>query len=351
MERNDMKKYIQIYNSLRREITDKKLPAGSKLETETQIAERYDISRQTVRQALSLLRQEGFIYSVQGSGSFVAAREDVIQSKRIGVLTTYYSEYIFPEILRSIGEEVSRNGYTIELNTTNNSIAAEKKVLQMILQKPVAGLIVEGTKSALPNPNISYYRQLSSLGIPIVFINGIYPNLNGSNIISVTMDDEAGARLIVDGLLSEGYKNIGCILKSDDIQGYYRFSGIIQTLVSRGADYDDKNFLWYTTETKHSFLLALEGHSIFRECDAIICYNDEIAEMVAAYLPQIEHRVKVIVSFDRQISPVTIPRNIGFYSIPHPKGRLGTVAAQKLINMLSGKPETSEKMDWRIDLG
>ena len=53
-----MKKYIQIYNSLRREITDKKLPVGSKLETEAQIAERYDISRQTVRQALSLLRKQ-----------------------------------------------------------------------------------------------------------------------------------------------------------------------------------------------------------------------------------------------------------------------------------------------------
>ncbi|MEO3999678.1 FadR/GntR family transcriptional regulator [Mesorhizobium sp. CAU 1732] len=46
---------------------------GQKLPTEKELAERYDVSRMVVREAMSRLRSEGLIDSRQGLGAFVAA--------------------------------------------------------------------------------------------------------------------------------------------------------------------------------------------------------------------------------------------------------------------------------------
>jgi GntR family transcriptional regulator len=48
------------------------LSARSALPTERELASRYEVSRATVRQALSALEQTGTVYRVQGAGTFVA---------------------------------------------------------------------------------------------------------------------------------------------------------------------------------------------------------------------------------------------------------------------------------------
>mgnify|MGYP000809400512 CR=1 FL=1 len=50
-----MKKYIQLYNALRDQITRGVLPPGGRLPTENALAADYGLSRQTVRQALQFI--------------------------------------------------------------------------------------------------------------------------------------------------------------------------------------------------------------------------------------------------------------------------------------------------------
>lgn len=342
-----MKKYIQLYNQLRELITGGALSSGSRFPTESAIAAEHGLSRQTVRQALEMLRRDGFIYSIQGSGSFVgssAAR--VPESRHIAVITTYYSDYIFPSILRGIGETAAEKGYTVEISTTNNSIAMEKTILTNILQHPVQGIIVEGTKTALPNPNMAYYQQLAKQGIPIVFINGIYPSLEGERIVSVVTDDFKGGYWLAKLLIQKGHRSIGCIFKSDDAQGINRFAGFIAALADFGVEYNDTHFIWFATETKQSFLPFLRSNGLFMDCSAIVCYNDEIAKMVAAHLREIPHNIRSIASFDGELNAGQIPRDIEFRSLPHPKDDLGRTAALKLFDMLVDRPTESAVLAW-----
>ncbi|MFI6286460.1 GntR family transcriptional regulator [Streptomyces sp. NPDC051018] len=63
--------YQQVADAIRRGIASGDYPPGSPLPSEAQLIERYEVSRPTVRNAISALRSEGLIEVRHGKGSFV----------------------------------------------------------------------------------------------------------------------------------------------------------------------------------------------------------------------------------------------------------------------------------------
>ena len=63
-----------IAECLRRSIADGHYAEGSKLPTESALAERFGVNRHTVRHAISHLSDEGLVHSRRGSGVFVLSR-------------------------------------------------------------------------------------------------------------------------------------------------------------------------------------------------------------------------------------------------------------------------------------
>ncbi|MEZ4863880.1 MAG: GntR family transcriptional regulator [Caldilineaceae bacterium] len=63
--------YVQIANSIAARISSGELAVGDQLASERQLAKELDVSRLTVRQALSSLRQKGLVDSQIGKGYFV----------------------------------------------------------------------------------------------------------------------------------------------------------------------------------------------------------------------------------------------------------------------------------------
>lgn len=68
-----MSKYAEIEKEILGKIEDGTYPAGSRLPGEHELMKIYDASRDTVRKALSLLAQEGYIQKTHGVGSTVLA--------------------------------------------------------------------------------------------------------------------------------------------------------------------------------------------------------------------------------------------------------------------------------------
>mgnify|MGYP002508100355 CR=1 FL=1 len=63
-------------------------------------------------------------------------------------------------------------------------------IFLFLIRKDLDGILVEGSKTALPNPNLDLYHKLLEQGVRLVFINGFYPEL--SYIPSVIADDYGG---------------------------------------------------------------------------------------------------------------------------------------------------------------
>lgn len=64
-------KYISVYNDILKKIEDKFFNINSKLPSEKELMESYQVSRDTVRKALKLLEEGGYIHKIKGKGSVI----------------------------------------------------------------------------------------------------------------------------------------------------------------------------------------------------------------------------------------------------------------------------------------
>lgn len=64
--------YRQIANQMKEEITKETWLKGEAIPTEAKLSKTYGVSRVTIRQAIKLLVQEGLLYKIQGSGTYVS---------------------------------------------------------------------------------------------------------------------------------------------------------------------------------------------------------------------------------------------------------------------------------------
>ena len=348
-------KYQIVADALRAHIQTGKYANAETLPTEFAIAEEYQVSRQTVRQALAMLVREGLITTRQGSGSRILRQSQAggVQHRSIAVITTYISDYIFPGILREVETVLSQHDCTPSLFATQNQVANERRILTQLLGQPVDGILVEATKSALPNPNLDLYQLLMDRGVPLVFIHGYYANLPGAHFV---MDANAdGGRQLACYLADKGYTHIGGVFKSDDIQGHGRYAGYTQGLQEKGLPLKDQYVYWYNTETKGSFLSGSDASvqayldQALEEAEAFVCYNDEIANSLLLQLQKRGLRVPedvAIVSFDNsyysELSPVPIT------SLSHGGENAGRTAAETLLRQMDGKYCQSVQLPWTL---
>ena len=98
-------KYQELTEQLRLQIVSGEIAPGQKLPSENTLSAQYQVSRQTVRKALAILQNEGYIYAEHGRGTFCSEMmRHAHPSKNIAVVTTYLSDYIFPRVIQGIDD-------------------------------------------------------------------------------------------------------------------------------------------------------------------------------------------------------------------------------------------------------
>ena len=154
-------KYRFREETIKEKIKNGAYAPGERMESENRLSEEFGYSRQTVRQALSVLEREGLIERRRGSGTYISTESRrPARGNNVAIVTTYISDYIFPTIIRGIEETLTGAGYSLTLGVTNNHVEDESRILQSLISRKTDGVIVEGTKTAFPNPNVELYRKL-----------------------------------------------------------------------------------------------------------------------------------------------------------------------------------------------
>ncbi len=76
-------RYYQIKAIIKKWIVEKEFNFGDRIPSENELAARFDVSRLTVRQAVSQLVQEGFLTTRRGAGTYVTDNEELINRYNI----------------------------------------------------------------------------------------------------------------------------------------------------------------------------------------------------------------------------------------------------------------------------
>lgn len=119
-------KYIDIYKRIADQIQGGLYTPGTKLPSEHELMNQFDTSRETIRKALNLLAQNGFIQKIQGKGSIVldAQKFDFPVSGLVS----------FRELAEKMGQRFRTHVEELEYEKPEEEIRSK-------LQMPAGGLI------------------------------------------------------------------------------------------------------------------------------------------------------------------------------------------------------------------
>lgn len=348
-------KYFKIMEDLREQILSGSLRPGDKLPSENELSRQYQISRQTVRKALSILQNAGYIYAEHGRGTFCSELvRHTHTTKNIAVVTTYLSDYIFPRVIQGIDSVLTREGYSIILKNTRNSRTQEARCLEELLQKDIDGVIIEPSKSQIFCKNMNLYQKLEEYHIPYVFIQGCYSQMKDKP--HVLMDDCKGGYIITKYLLSLGHKKIAGVFKADDTQGQNRHKGYVMALQEAGIFYDPDMVVWFYTEDRniHPYEGIYKMAQEMEDMDAVVCYNDQTAVEVIRALKEAGRQIPEDISVTGYDNfHMAGQEGLKLTTIAHPQEKLGEMAAELLLGLIrsGGEAEKTIRIEPKLMIG
>ncbi len=335
-------KYVDIVEWAKGQIASGVFAPGKKFFSEAELCKAFGVSRQTVRRALDVLAQGGYITRVQGSGTYVAGEQPVnryrfeegrTSSMTVGIITTQLDDYIFPGITRGIESVLSAEGFLVQLISTKNVVSGETRALQQMLDSPIAGLIVEPTKSGLPCHNLKLYQAILQKGVPLVFTDSRFAEL--SHVPCVCLDDERVGYQATAHLLDMGHRRIAGIFSHTNRPGHGRYLGYARALTERGIPLQDDFVHWYSYENYRQIIHGKQLRECLDGCTAVLCYNDQLALMLVEIYRESGRHVPEdlsIVGIDNS----ELAKFAALTSVNHPGDQLGEAAASLLIAMLGG---------------
>lgn len=346
-------KYEEIMEWITEQIENGEISEGERIYSENALVSMFQVSRQTVRHAISVLVDKGLLVSRRGSGTYVKDSRLNIHGRkktlRIAAMMTYVDGYIFPSMIAEMERILSREGYSLQISFTNNTVERERNILKNFLKDDmIDGVIAEATKSGLPNPNLDIYRQLQHKGVPIIFVNCYYPELSA---VHVSMDDFWAGKIATEHLLQCGHRKIGGVFKLDDGQGHKRYAGYMTALMEHDIKIDDSRICWIdTVELQEMKREADKYMRRLSDCTACVCYNDEVAVKLISICRASGMEVPEslsVVGIDN--SDLTGYGDIPLTSVNNPVIELAKNAAESMLDLLNGR-KLSENIELRPDL-
>jgi DNA-binding LacI/PurR family transcriptional regulator len=200
--------YRQIIDDLKKQISTGQLKPGDQISSNAELARIYDVSLITVKNALSDLIKDGYLYGRAGKGTFVADPGQFITPPTAGTLgfvLTDFNNPFFTGVLHHIESRVTGFGYRLLVSYASNCLEKEEDQITHFRELGVKGLIIASTEQQNQVPGT--IKDLHQSGFPYVMISYI----EDPQIHYVGSDHEQGAFLATEVLIKSGCRKPGFI--------------------------------------------------------------------------------------------------------------------------------------------
>jgi DNA-binding LacI/PurR family transcriptional regulator len=287
------------------------------------------VKPETVVLVRKVAEEQGYTVSAVAR-SLVTKRTDTI-----GVVVTSIANPFVGEVVSGIEEFALAHGYSVFLATCHADPARELRAVQSFHERRVDGILVNSSRvGAL------YLPLLADMKVPIVLINNQYP---GEFVHSVTIDNLNAARDATRHLVDLGHKRIGYLGNQFGLQADTdRFAGYRQILEEADIGFQPELVAHGDGRPEGGMHAMARLLALPEPPTAVFCYND--MEALGAMRAAREHGLSIpgdlsVVGLDDLfLASYTDPP---LTTVQQPKQQMGRLAAQILLELLSGgKPES-----------
>lgn len=282
--------------------------------------------------------------------SAIRRKKTAHDEKTIGVVFSNASEYAAPAILKALNETFSPHGYSLKVRDAMNSQTKEEKILKSMIAAKVDGIIIEPSKSQMLCKHMDLYRLLDRRGVPYLFIRSSYPQMIDHP--KLVVDDRRGSYYVTRHLISTGRKKIIGLFKADDASGYERHRGYVEAIQETGRSYRPELVIWFHSEErfKRPVLALSQMLKKVPDCDAVVCYNDAMAQAIIQYLKGEGYLVPsdIAVTGYGNYAPCGSDE-IRLTSVEIPYDTMGRKAAGMLLELMSAQKGIEEIEDAVIE--
>lgn len=90
---NPVPMYLQVSNWIEGMLQSSEYDVGSKLPSEGELAEKFQLNRNTIRHAISVMVQQGLLEKQKGVGTFVRRKKPLAPVRQLGKMTSFIDDF------------------------------------------------------------------------------------------------------------------------------------------------------------------------------------------------------------------------------------------------------------------
>lgn len=347
--------YQRIHDEILHQILSDEYAVGDLLPSEQQLEEKFNVSRITVKTAMNMLANDGYIIRKPGKGTFLldknpekdtAPSAAACASTSIGFIVSSLGGSFGLDILRGIESRARSKKCNLLLKLSEHDLDNEIENIRVLQEQNVDGLIISPVHNEIYNEEI---LRMVVDKYPHVIIDRSLPGLSS---VFVGTDNQSAAYQLTRYLTQRGHREI-CFVSthvSEASSLTQRFNGFSRALAECGTSFhEDRHFLAIES-IKQPIPLAADEEYFVKDCALVQQQIKRFPEITAFFSSSYYGALLIkkalldigkfvpddysIVCFD---SPYSFT---GTYEFTHMKQReydIGTAAVDLLLKQIRGE--------------
>lgn len=210
--------YREVYEALRSSIESGELAVGERLPRDSELMERFDVGAITVKRALTLLRDEGYLSRRPRHGTFVVSREGGETpppaprpgDQLIGCVLTDFDDTFGTRMLAGLIDAAQPDTSLVVRRSLGDG-AREDTMVRALAAAGARAIILQPSSSEFVPPAV---LELITRGFPVVILDRVY---DGLPVSSVCSDNVTAGRVATDYLFSLGHERLGLISSDSEV--------------------------------------------------------------------------------------------------------------------------------------